>query len=102
MTAPTYRQCSQYFHQYIDHLAVAYNDLMQPFFASGTFFPKGSLLDRYCLHTRVAILRGGESTVDAFDYLFWRKVVQLPLSGPKLFIFPYAYSSPFIYKVFNN
>ena len=70
MTAPTYRQCSKYFHQYIDHLAVAYNELMQPFFASGTFFSKGLLLDRYCLHTRVAILREGENTANAFNYIF--------------------------------
>ena len=49
--APTYRQCFQYLHQYIDHLAVAYKTEMQSFFASGTFFPQGVLLDRYCVHT---------------------------------------------------
>ena len=49
--APTYRRCFQYLHQYIDHLAVAYKKLMQSFFASGTFFSQGVLLDRYCVHT---------------------------------------------------
>ena len=38
--APTYRQCSQYLYQYIDHLAVPTTKQMQSFFASGTFFSK--------------------------------------------------------------
>lgn len=52
ITAPTYRQCSQYSHQYIDHLTVPTRNQCSLFFASGTLFSQGVLLDRSCLHTR--------------------------------------------------
>lgn len=35
-----YRQCSKYFHQYIDHLVVPRKNPVQSFFASGTLYLK--------------------------------------------------------------